>query len=74
MPNDAITLTAKPNAFAGAVLSPNHARTLTPSLCVAISSALAEQCHRRSGVPYTRKSSLCVLNVFVPLPNFISAI
>ena len=53
LPSEGVTLSAKPSAFAGAVLSPNHARNLTPSLCVAISSALAEQCHRRMVVPYT---------------------
>ena len=48
------TLTAKPHAFAGSVLSPKHARELTPSLCLAIASALAEQIsHRKSAVPYT---------------------
>jgi TBCC domain-containing protein 1 len=50
---DSVTLTAKPHAFAGAVLSPKHARELTPSLCLAIASALAEQSHRKSVVPYT---------------------
>jgi hypothetical protein len=48
-----VTLTAKPHAFAGAVLSPKHARELTPSLCLAIASALAEQSHRKNVVPYT---------------------
>jgi hypothetical protein len=48
-----VTLAAKPHAFAGAVLSPKHARELTPSLCLAIASALAEQSHRKSVVPYT---------------------
>lgn len=48
-----MTLTAKPHAFAGAVLSPKHARELTPSLCLAISSALAEQSYRKTAVPYT---------------------
>lgn len=50
---DRMTLTAKPHAFAGAVLSPKHARDLTPSLCLAIASALAEQSHRKSAIPYT---------------------
>jgi TBCC domain-containing protein 1 len=49
----AMTLTAKPHAFAGAVLSPKHARELTPSLCLAIGSALAEQSFRKTAVPYT---------------------
>jgi TBCC domain-containing protein 1 len=50
-----IRLTAKPHAFAGAVLSPKHATELTPSLCLAIASALAEQSHRPNKVvvPYT---------------------
>eukprot|EP00934_Nitzschia_sp_Nitz4_P009411 Nitzschia sp. Nitz4//scaffold119_size111653//82438//84811//NITZ4_004205-RA/size111653-augustus-gene-0.215-mRNA-1//1//CDS//3329533881//9401//frame0 len=48
-----MTLTAKPHAFAGAVLSPKHARELTPSLCLAIGSALAEQSYRKAAVPYT---------------------
>jgi hypothetical protein len=48
-----ITLAVKPHPFAGAVLSPKHARELTPSLCLAISSALAEQSHRKAAVPYT---------------------
>jgi TBCC domain-containing protein 1 len=47
------TLTAKPHAFAGAVLSPKHARELTPSLCIAIATALSEQSHRKTVVPYT---------------------
>ena len=53
MSEDRITLTAKPHAFAGAVLSPKHARELTPSLCLAIASALAEQSHRKAVIPYT---------------------
>ena len=48
-----MTLTAKPHAFAGAVLSPKHARELTPSSCLAIASALAEQSYRKTAVPYT---------------------
>jgi TBCC domain-containing protein 1 len=48
-----MTLAAKPHAFAGAVLSPKHARELTPSLCLAIASALAEQSYRKTAVPYT---------------------
>lgn len=47
------TLHCKPHAFAGAVLSPKHARELSPSLCLAISSALAEQAYRKNAVPYT---------------------
>jgi Tubulin binding cofactor C len=43
MMDDGMTLTAKPHAFAGAVLSPKHARDLTPSLCLAIASALSDQ-------------------------------
>jgi hypothetical protein len=50
---EGMTLTAKPHAFAGAVLSPKHARELTPSLCLAIASALAEQSYRKIAVPYT---------------------
>jgi hypothetical protein len=50
---ESMTLTAKPHAFAGAVLSPKHARELTPSLCLAIASALAEQSYRKTAVPYT---------------------
>jgi hypothetical protein len=50
---EGMTLTAKPHAFAGAVLSPKHARELTPSLCLAIASALAEQSYRKTAVPYT---------------------
>lgn len=38
-----VRLTAKPHGFAGAVLSPKHAQELTPSLCLAITSALAQQ-------------------------------
>eukprot|EP00529_Nitzschia_sp_RCC80_P017233 CAMPEP_0113519060 /NCGR_PEP_ID=MMETSP0014_2-20120614/43318_1 /TAXON_ID=2857 /ORGANISM="Nitzschia sp." /LENGTH=830 /DNA_ID=CAMNT_0000416753 /DNA_START=154 /DNA_END=2646 /DNA_ORIENTATION=- /assembly_acc=CAM_ASM_000159 len=51
--HSSMTLTAKPHAFAGAVLSPKHARELTPSLCLAIASALAEQSYRKTAVPYT---------------------
>jgi hypothetical protein len=46
-----IRLTAKPHAFAGAVLSPKHALELTPTLCLQIASALAD--HHKSIVPYT---------------------
>lgn len=47
-------LTARPHAFAGAVLSPKHARELTPSLCVAIATALADQNPTSTHiVPYT---------------------
>jgi len=46
-------LTAKPHAFAGAVLSPKHARDLSPALCMAITSSLAEQNHNKATVPYT---------------------
>ncbi len=49
-----MTLTSKPHAFAGAVLPPKHARELTPSQCLAISTALSEQSpHRKTAVPYT---------------------
>ena len=48
-----MTLNAKPHAFAGAVLSPDHARVLTPSHCLGIASALAEQSYRKTAVPYT---------------------
>lgn len=37
------TLTAKPHAFAGAVLTPKHARELTPTLVLAVTVSLAEQ-------------------------------
>ena len=47
------TLTAKPHAFAGAVLTPKHARELTPTMCLAITSALAEQAYRKDAIPYT---------------------
>lgn len=50
---EGMTLTAKPHAFAGAVLSPKHARELTPSLCLAIASALSDQSYRKTAVPYT---------------------
>jgi hypothetical protein len=53
MQDDRMELSVKPHAFAGAVLSPKHARELTPSLCLAIASALAEQSHRKAVVPYT---------------------
>ncbi|CAB9514354.1 TBCC domain containing 1 [Seminavis robusta] len=48
-----MTLAAKPHAFIGAILSPKHARELTPSLCLAITSALAEQAYRKDAIPYT---------------------
>lgn len=48
-----VALAAKPHTFAGAVLSPKHARELTPALCLAIASALAEQSQRKAAVPYT---------------------
>ena len=54
MEDDRITLTAKPHAFAGAVLSPKHARKLTPSMCLAIATALSEQSlNRKTAIPYT---------------------
>ena len=53
MESAAMTLTAKPHAFAGAILTPKHARELTPSLCLAITSALAEQAYRKDAIPYT---------------------
>lgn len=48
-----IRLTAKPHAFTGAVLSPKHALELTPTLCLQIASALADNHHKSSVVPYT---------------------
>ena len=48
-----MTLAVKPHAFAGAVLSPKHAKELTPTLCLAIATALAEQSLRKAAVPYT---------------------
>lgn len=53
LPSHQVSLTAKPHAFGGAVLSPKHARELTPSLCLAIASALSEQAYRRNAIPYT---------------------
>lgn len=56
---DNTRLTARPHAFAGAVLSPKHARELTPSLAVAIATALADQNNPSASssthavVPYT---------------------
>lgn len=49
----AVALTAKPFAFSGTVLSPKHARELTPSLCLAIASALSEQAYQKNAIPYT---------------------
>lgn len=37
-----VTLTVKPHAFSGSVLTPKHARELTPSLCLAVATALSE--------------------------------
>lgn len=53
--NNNVRLTAKPHAFAGAVLSPKHARDLTPSQCLAIAAALSEgtSVNRKTNVPYT---------------------
>jgi TBCC domain-containing protein 1 len=48
-----VALAAKPHTFAGAVLSPKHARELTPALCLAITTALAEQSQHKAAVPYT---------------------
>ena len=46
--------TAKPHAFAGAVLPPKHARDLTPQQCLAMATALSEQQQqRKTAVPYT---------------------
>jgi len=60
---DNITLTARPHAFAGAVLSPKHARELTPSLCLAIASALAEQQQQ------SRNALLLTSSHAYPLPH-----
>lgn len=49
---DETHLTAKPHAFAGAVLPPKHARDLTPQQCLAMATALSEQ-QRKTVVPYT---------------------
>mmetsp|Transcript_6425 Transcript_6425/g.18952 ORF Transcript_6425/g.18952 Transcript_6425/m.18952 type:complete len:805 (+) Transcript_6425:122-2536(+) len=51
--HEAMTLTAKPHAFAGAVLSPKHAQDLTTALCLDVTSGLAEQSFRKAAVPYT---------------------
>lgn len=48
-----VILTAKPHAFGGAVLSPKHARELTPGLCLAIASALSSDFSRNAIIPYT---------------------
>lgn len=48
-----VSLTAKPHPFGGAVLSPKHARELTPALCLAIASSLSEQAFRKNAIPYT---------------------
>lgn len=45
-------LTGKPHAFGGAILSPKHAREITPNHCLQISASIAEQ-SRTSSVPYT---------------------
>ena len=37
-----VTLTAKPHAFAGAVLTPKHARELTPALVLSVVVSLTE--------------------------------
>ena len=52
-PGDDIVLTAKPHPFGGAVLSPKHARELTPTLCMGIVSSLSEQSYRKNAIPYT---------------------
>lgn len=49
----AVALTAKSHAFGGAVLSPKHARELTPQHCLAIASALSEQAYQKVSIPYT---------------------
>jgi hypothetical protein len=49
----AVNLTVKAHAFTGAILTPKHARELTPPLCLAITSALAEQAYRKDAIPYT---------------------
>mmetsp|Transcript_7154 Transcript_7154/g.14964 ORF Transcript_7154/g.14964 Transcript_7154/m.14964 type:complete len:1104 (+) Transcript_7154:272-3583(+) len=38
-----VALTAKPHAFSGAILTPKHARELTPSLVLTVTVSLAEQ-------------------------------
>ena len=48
-----VKLTVKPQVFGGAVLSPKHARELTPSLSLAIASALSSDFSRNTIVPYT---------------------
>ena len=44
-----VTLTAKPHAFAGAVLTPKHARELTPALVLSVVVSLAEQASATKG-------------------------
>ena len=44
-----VTLTAKPHAFAGAVLTPKHARELTPALVLSVVVSLAEQASSTKG-------------------------
>mmetsp|Transcript_9332 Transcript_9332/g.14388 ORF Transcript_9332/g.14388 Transcript_9332/m.14388 type:complete len:667 (-) Transcript_9332:306-2306(-) len=51
--DDSFAFTAKPHAFGGAVLSPKHARELTPSLCLGIASALSSEFSRKNIIPYT---------------------
>mmetsp|Transcript_22923 Transcript_22923/g.26129 ORF Transcript_22923/g.26129 Transcript_22923/m.26129 type:complete len:668 (+) Transcript_22923:110-2113(+) len=51
--DDSFVFTTKPHAFGGAVLSPKHARELTPSLCLGIASALSSEFSRKNIIPYT---------------------
>ena len=52
---DDVVLTAKPHPFGGAVLSPKHARGLTPTICMGTVCSLSEQSypHRKNAIPYT---------------------
>lgn len=51
--NEDIVLTAKPHPFGGAVLSPKHARELTPTLVMGIVCSLSEQSYHKQAIPYT---------------------
>uniref|UniRef100_A0A6U6IXW2 C-CAP/cofactor C-like domain-containing protein n=1 Tax=Odontella aurita TaxID=265563 RepID=A0A6U6IXW2_9STRA len=52
---DSVKLTAKPHAFGGSVLTPKHARELTPSLVLAATAALSEQANAPQPPPPPRR-------------------
>jgi hypothetical protein len=68
-------LTARPHAFAGAILAPRHAKELTPTACLAIAAALADQNPKSTqSVPYTCVAPLLLRSVLARTLVAVSAV